>query len=512
MNKVTACKIVSVRLIFLVGIMIFSLDSPVFGQNSLDRKGVVVEGTVTDQYKKSVPNVVITDGYSCVSTNAKGEYSIILNESSKFVYYSTPSAYEITTESGASNYPSFYVNLDSVSLSRKKPTINFVLKKQKKVEKEFNIIGIADPQVRTEQNIEYFKNETVKDISETLSSYSVNSYGLVFGDVLYDMPEITESMKETLSSAPMPMFVAIGNHDEFPDQKTGHKTGEFFSDHFGPLNYSFNRGDVHFVGLDDILFTEDGKYKISFSDEQIEWLRQDLSYVPKNKMVVVYFHFPLMPLRKEKTYNKDKILDLLKDYAEVHLMSGHTHYNHNYIYEAPYDNIYEHVQAAACGAFWKSTINADGTPNGYAVYEVKGNRISNLYYKSVGYSKDFQIRLYKGDTVFGGDYGSFSFEQPSDCLVANVWNVDPDWTIEVYENNKKMGSMKPADFKKEAWAMGYHIGVLNRDPRHHSPNTTHLYTYKIKDINAKIRVVAKDKFGNVYSQDTITEDFSQAIR
>ena len=41
-------------------------------------------------------------------------------------------------------------------------------------------------------------------------------------------------------------------------------------------------------------------------------------------------------------------------------MSLHTHYAEN----NTYDSHYEHVHGAACGAWWHSTINTDGTPNG----------------------------------------------------------------------------------------------------------------------------------------------------
>ena len=41
----------------------------------------------------------------------------------------------------------------------------------------------------------------------------------------------------------------------------------------------------------------------------------------------------------------------------IHILSGHTHYAEN----NTYDSHYEHVHGAACGAWWHSTINTDGT-------------------------------------------------------------------------------------------------------------------------------------------------------
>ena len=65
-------------------------------------------------------------------------------------------------------------------------------------------------------------------------------------------------------------------------------------------------------------------------------------------------------------------------------MSGHTHYAEN----NTYDSHYEHVHGAACGAWWHSTINTDGTPNGYAIYKVKGATIDNWVYKATGFDPD----------------------------------------------------------------------------------------------------------------------------
>ena len=43
------------------------------------------------------------------------------------------------------------------------------------------------------------------------------------------------------------------------------------------------------------------------------------------------------------------MLELLSEYAEAHLMIGHTHYNQNYIHSVNGKTIYEHIQGAACG-------------------------------------------------------------------------------------------------------------------------------------------------------------------
>ncbi|WP_418173801.1 calcineurin-like phosphoesterase C-terminal domain-containing protein, partial [Alistipes putredinis] len=251
-------------------------------------------------------------------------------------------------------------------------------------------------------------------------------------------------------------------------------------------------------------------YSLGFRDDQVEWLRQDLSYVPKDKMVIFCVH---IPMRASNNQNVQAVLELLKPFAEVHIMSGHTHYAEN----NTYDSHYEHVHGAACGAWWHSTINTDGTPNGYAIYKVKGATIDNWVYKATGFDPDFQIRLYRGSDIFMEGYTpSYQFYyKGDDQIVANIWNADKDWKIEVYENGTKTGEMKPYESnatKRDAWASGYHCGVQGRAPGNYDrTNTSHLYYYTLQSSTASVEVRATDKFGQTYSQSKFTtglaEDF-----
>ena len=126
--------------------------------------------------------------------------------------------------------------------------------------------------------------------------------------------------------------------------------------------------------MDDVLLTDEkhnpSDYEGGFTDAQVEWLRQDLSLVPKDKLVIFCVH---IPLRNATSFNRETVRNLLKEFDNVHIMAGHTHYAQNYID----GDVYEHIHGAVCGAWWKSTINVDGTPNGYGVYDISGSKIEN---------------------------------------------------------------------------------------------------------------------------------------
>ncbi|MFL5581023.1 MAG: calcineurin-like phosphoesterase C-terminal domain-containing protein [Gemmatimonadaceae bacterium] len=58
--------------------------------------------------------------------------------------------------------------------------------------------------------------------------------------------------------------------------------------------------------------------------------------------------------------------------------------------------VHEHVAGAACGVWWSGPICTDGTPNGYAVYEIDGEDV-RWRYKGTGLAATEQIRAYAQD-------------------------------------------------------------------------------------------------------------------
>jgi hypothetical protein len=193
------------------------------------------------------------------------------------------------------------------------------------------------------------------------------------------------------------------------DKGADEKSDDTFKKTYGPGYYSFDRGQVHYVVLDDVYYLgSDRNYKGFITEEQLAWLGKDLSFVEKDKLIVLCLHIPV----HSSVENKQALHDILKPY-KAHIMSGHTHYNANVIK----DNVYEHVHGTVCGAWWTGPICGDGTPPGYAIYEVNGTELK-WYYKTVGKTKAHQIRT------------MVETKSTGDQLVANVWNWDPTWKVE----------------------------------------------------------------------------------
>ncbi|MFR6634850.1 MAG: calcineurin-like phosphoesterase C-terminal domain-containing protein [Alistipes onderdonkii] len=432
-------------------------------------------GLVTDTSGNPIPGVVVSDGYGCVETDANGVYQMERYKKARFVHYSTPAGYAVNTS--ADNYPLFYAEIVHKNIADRH---DFVLTPLPAPESDFTLVCIADPQCATTAEISRYVNETIPDIEATADAYKAKGtpvYGITLGDIVFDTPDLWSNMKESMANRNLPVFQTIGNHDHLQTETSDDNAAANFETQFGPRNYSFNRGDVHIVSMDNVLYEGKKKYKGGITDRQLEWLRQDLSHVDKDKLVIFCAHIPFRggtSVTDESHENYDGVLDLLAEFSEAHIMIGHTHYQQKYIHKRNGKTILEHVHGAACGAWWTANLCADGTPNGYGVYEISGNTIANQYYKSTNKEADYQIRAYSATQVFGKS-GSLTFGWAANalamndakCIVANVWNSDAsgNWKVSLWQNGTKVCDMtrvKTYDY----WAYAYHVLYYSKERGH----------------------------------------------
>ena len=299
-------------------------------------------------------------------------------------------------------------------------------------------------------------------------------------------------------------LICIGDPQPAKAEEATPRDASYFRYTMGPVDYSFNRGDVHVVCMDDVIYTSGTEYTNGFTDAQLAWLRADLSFVPKQKMVILCYH---IPLRSGTARNMAAVKALLSEYAEAHLMAAHTHYNENFINTDADGGLYEHIHGAPCGVFWHSALNGDGTPNGYAVYDVEGAAITDWRYKSSLHDESFQIRLHRG----GDTHSGFTYPYTPKTVIANVWNADPEWRVTLCENGVETKAMTLVTTYTDAWSVGYHVGVLGRGDNYKSP-CKHMYVAEPNDVRAALKVVAVDRWGNRYEQSEFTapDDFTDA--
>lgn len=495
-----------------------SVETEVNG-TQLDR-ATTLYGLVTDTAGNPVPDVVVSDGYNSTRTDANGVYQLMRYKKARFVWYTTPSGYAINTTED--HFPLFYAEIVHRNIADRH---DFTLTPLAAPENEFTLLTIADPQCVSTANISRFVNETIPDIEATVDTYESNGkpvYGITLGDIVFDTPDLWSNMRETMARRNLSFFQTIGNHDHLQTETSDDNAAANFESQFGPRNYSFDRGDAHIVSIDNVLYEGKKKYKGGITDRQLEWLRQDLSYVDKNKLVILCAHIPFRggtSVTDESHANYDGVLDLLSGFAEAHLMIGHTHYNQKYIHTRNGRTILEHIHGAACGAWWTANLCADGTPNGYGVFEIAGNTVANHYYKSTNKEAGYQIRAYSAAQVFGKS-GSLTFGWAANskamndakCIVANVWNSDAsgDWRISLWQDGSKVCDMtrvKTYDY----WAYAYHVLYFGKTVgTTWGKNLDHYYYGNLASgtpQTAAFEIVAEDGMGNTYRTSRLQADF-----
>ncbi|MBQ0080088.1 MAG: calcineurin-like phosphoesterase C-terminal domain-containing protein [Alistipes sp.] len=486
-----------------------------------------VKGTIRDTEGRPISEVVVSDGFTVVQTDSQGSYSFQRNKEASYVYISLPAAYEIPLRHGA---PCFYKKLTDDLV------YDFVLKPLRKgPQNDFTVLFLADPQCQNIRHVNRFRTETVPDVKATVKKSKTPVFCVTLGDIgysegprnaVYLLPIMKNEMSVEKTGAPV--FQTIGNHD-FEYQPCAESETNLtptmrmqrtFEAVFGPLNYSWNRGQAHIISMNDVVYKEmnkPGKYVGDFLDYQVEWLKRDLSFVPKDKLILFCVHIPLEHNRKRA--NSQKVLELLSQFENCHIISGHTHYMRSFFHK---NGIREHILAAVCGQWWWSRFNGDGCPNGYGVFSVKGNKLSDWYYKGVGFDRNSQFQLYRGDAKCGGVFEQPQFMLGEQVLLANVWNADKDWKIEVFEDGVKSGEMKkikPTAYRaeeypttlssKDWWAIGYHVGVVGRGHvgtstrRNYCMPCYHMYRFDLRSSKSKVLVRVTDHKGRVFSENHV---------
>lgn len=436
-----------------------------------------------------IKDVVVTDGVTSVKTDDKGEYAIQTMIEEGFVYITTPAGY--LTEVVDKTIPQFYQKLE-----KGKDRYDFELIKNKVDDSKHVFFVHSDVQATSKEDLRNYK-PILEDCKNLISTYEdVDVFGFDCGDVVGDTPSLFGTYIDVVSELDKPIYRAIGNHDMDYYGRTHETSARTFSSLFGPRYFSFDKGKAHYIVINNNFFIGRDYFYMGYIDEKtFLWLEQDLANVPEGTLVFFIMHIPgrLTDKREPFQYNYDLIANptvnfealasILKPY-DAHIISGHMHYNLN-ILHAP--NLYEHNTAAICGTWWRGDICTDGTPQGYAIYEVDDKDVK-WYYKSSGFPKEHQFKAYPVGA---------SEEYPNDIIV-NVWNYDPLWKVEWLENGKVKGQMtKYTGFDPDAKALCSDKDKVKYDWISPSKNE-HMFRATPKNSNSQIKIRVTDRFGQVY--------------
>src|SRR5690606_34605860 len=110
----------------------------------------------------------------------------------------------------------------------------------------------GDPQPYTLQEVDYFDKGVVVEVANIRNV----AFGLSMGDLVGNDPELFSPYTKAIKKIGIPWYNLMGNHDINFDVTEDELSDESYEAHFGPANYAFNYGNVHFIVLDDILYPD----------------------------------------------------------------------------------------------------------------------------------------------------------------------------------------------------------------------------------------------------------------
>ncbi len=425
---------------------------------------------------ENIGGVIVTDGVNFSRTSARGKFKLDIADEAEFVYIVTPSGYSAPFSSGS---PEFYRKAEG------EDTFDFDLVSLG--DGDYTIFAISDPQTKHDRHFAKFCAAPLQDIKANAPKYLRTGplVGIMLGDICWDDTPMLAKYKKEAASLGFPVYAVIGNHDYNRKVPFGHYADDFKS-YFGPLDYAFFAGDDLVIGLNNILYSEDGKYIEGYGEEELTFVRNLLKLVPEDAHVLVAHHSPIAKRGREKnTFIKsgDTLVALFGD-RKVDMISGHTHIMNNLKIS---DSIVDHNIGSICGDWWSSDWCKDGTPSGYAIFSIGKDGVTH-FYRSIGEPDDYQVEIIEpGES-----------QHHPEAVVANIWDYEDGWTVSWFEDGKPMGAMtqtedvSPTTIRK----IGETYPDSSKVPRYKRPRTNNHYFMAVPDEGVKeVKIVVTSKNG-----------------
>ena len=457
--------------------------------------------------------IKVSNGIDIVKTDENGRYELSLPDGGS-VFVIKPNGFRTALDKN--NLPKFfYLHKPSGSPKLKFPgsqptgplpqSIDFPLYKQNEP-MAFKILLFGDPQPRNNTEVDYIARDVV---SELIGDQS--AFGVTLGDIAFDNLNTFKSLNQTIALIGIPWYNVIGNHDINLDATERKNINETFEATYGPSYYSFDYGQVHFVVLDNIDWaaptekTNRWHYEGNFGEQQIDFLKKDLSLIPETQMVVLMMHVPIMGIKDKSAFFK-----LIEKRPYCVSISGHTH-DHRHLFLGKKDGFngektHHHiVNVTVSGSWWSGAKNdnqiphttmADGAPNGYSImsFDPEGYKLD---FKAAGLPASEQMRIHLPTTMDTNE------TQTAEIWV-NVFNGSEKSKVKMSLDNDE----KWFELRKTLAPDPYFVELWKRDegiePKLSKPKTSyHLWTGKLPSGIAPgvhlVRVQATDRHGRTYN-------------
>ncbi len=536
-----------------------------------DNRPATIVGTVKGNDGSVLKDVVVSDGLNCVKTDASGRYALPADLSkTRYVFVSTPAGWSapFNRETGMVEFWKFLSDDDCKIGADGKYDISFTLEKIANPER-YTVIIFADPQPRKRtagtdkyafQSLDCCEDmyDDMKELVATMTGRPV--YGIALGDIVHQDLSLLANYKTGMARTGIRTYNIIGNHDQGHDHKPDSESSLAFEQQMGPVNYSFNLGNMHYLMLDNMISPDPNDPSLSdkfsddcgtgLTDEIWEWVKNDMALVPTSTPIMVCAHSPMFKgasnnattqalVIKERTgQHIPDLKNLLSKYSKSYGWAGHTHATFNYV-DKDNDKVTEtHTLSRTTGALWSNEWQgSNGTPRGYLIFEYTNGNISWKFkptywqkgtYQSTSQQPAYEYRpwTYKsGRAYLKNSDGSEGTTQLTDCqmqvyapgvygdsyVYANIFMWDEKWGtpilwIDGVPNPMTRVVDKDKMFSYSNWELNnfYYkernpsLSVFKDEWTHGKNNCASMFNAFVNTEHGTGKVTVRDRFGNDY--------------
>lgn len=506
-------------------------------------EGTTVYGLVKTDSGSPVQYAVVSDGVHCVNTGADGVYQLKSAKKNGLVYVCPPAYYTVRR---INSQPQFYQHLSKAADEPERH--DFVLVSDPDQDNHTRLV-FGDIHVYNDNSAGYFTNLLTSKVNKELAAGKYNSpVGLTLGDMSWDYHWYQSNYRNTkyiqlADRMELPVFNTVGNHDH--DMKCDgmwvnskqelEDTGEDWTveipyrEKQGPTCYSWNIGKIHYISMDDAMTIDDGTGDVDgrgcvlgFTDNDLNWLKEDLKFVKPTKPIVLSVHIPFS--NKEGTVRGGA-------YGGINRYAGKTNadmlapfkgYNLKLVLSAHIHNLFtnqvkigefefpEYNCGAVCGHFWSTCSKGvsmcnEGAPNGYRVLEWSGEELVDNYYQTLDKKGFYPFRSYDRNNieltdqkVAAASSASGFFSKSSDNYVyIYVWDWRDGWSISVTEDGKPLEVENLTTCKYDPLALLMRTSGMSSV----SEIATYMRRVKASSANSTLVITVKDEYGHVAKEE-----------
>lgn len=434
---------------------------PGFAARSLMASGTVFEAASADGQRRpddrGLADVLVSNGRDVVKTDADGRWRLpIAHGESVFVVkppnWSTPlGPHGLPRFSYLHQPPGSPISHRHAGVTPTGPlpdSIDFALTRQPEGVR-FEALLLSDTQPENAAELAYLRDDIIVGLIGSDVAFGINH-----GDVVADDLSLYPRYLDLLRTTGVRWHHSPGNHDLNLDAASDHHARETWKRFFGPRHYAFQHGQATFILLDNVYYTGrrpdggNGSYSGLFGDAQLQFVSNLLRYVPREHLIVVSMHIPLVSQQgdanpADSTADRRALLELLSGRPHTLSLSGHMHTTeHHYLGAeagflgaAPH---HHHVLTAASGSWWcgprdrrgiPCADSVDGTPNGMHILSVDGNHYTTRFVPAAGKSAG-QLRV----TVCRPQHGTEAAAPRSGTPIATAIPADQLGACEIVVN------------------------------------------------------------------------------